>query len=64
MILAAGTSRVLYVMAYYGAQPTDDVIKMSPPIANDLTDANAIRFTYKQTFGVARALYWKVWQYT
>jgi hypothetical protein len=64
MVLTSGTSRVMYVQGYYGVQATDDQIKYSIPIANDLTDSNAVRFTYKQTFGTQRAIPWKVFQYT
>ena len=64
MVLTGGTSRVAYLMTWYGAQPTDDLIKVSVPIGNDLTDTNALRFSLKQTFGTGRAFPWKVLQYT
>jgi hypothetical protein len=60
MVLTAGTVRVCYFMAYYGAQPTDDLIKMSIPVAHDLTDTDSIQFTIKQTFGTSRTIPWKV----
>ena len=60
MVLTGGTRRVAEFMAYYGAQPTDDVIKVSIPISNDLTDAGALRFTLLQTFGAAHNYPWKV----
>lgn len=63
MVLTAGTQRVAYVATYSGAQPTDDLIKISVPIANELTDTNALRFSLKQTFGTGRAFPWKVLTY-
>lgn len=61
--LTGGTRRVAFFQAYYGAQPTDDVMKVSFPIGNDLTDAGSLRFTLKQTFGTGRAFPWKVLKY-
>lgn len=63
MELTSGTSRVLFFHAYYGAQPTDDVMKVSLPIGNELTDSTALRFSLKQTFGTGRAFPWKVLSY-
>lgn len=63
MIITGGTSRVAYVASYSGAQPTDDIIKISIPIGNELTDSTALRFSLKQTFGTARAYPWKVLKY-
>lgn len=63
IILTAGTRRVVYIGAYYGLQPTDDVIKVSVPIGNDLTDAGSLRFTLKQSFGTSRNYPWKVLAY-
>lgn len=63
MELTGGTSRVLFFHAYYGAQPTDDVMKVSLPIGNELTDATSLRFSLKQTFGTGRAYPWKVLKY-
>jgi hypothetical protein len=60
MILTSGTSRVLYPQRFYGAQATDDKIKTSLPIVNELTDATAIRCSIKQTFGTSRNIPWKV----
>lgn len=62
--LTGGTKRVAYFMAYYGVQPTDDIQKISLPIGNDLTDATALEFTLKQTFGTSRNFDWKVLRYT
>lgn len=64
MELTAGTSRVAFFHAFYGAQPTDDLQKVSLPIGNDLTDATALRFSLKQTFGTGRAYPWKVLKYS
>lgn len=63
MVITGGTARVAYVVSYSGAQPTDDIIKVSVPIGNDLTDSTALRFSLKQTFGTARAFPWKVLKY-
>lgn len=63
MVLTAGTSRVAYVASYAGAQPTDDMIKVSVPVGNDLTDSTALRFSIKQTFGTARAFPQKILSY-
>lgn len=63
MELTSGTSRVLFFHAFYGAQPTDDLQKVSLPIGNDLTDATSLRFSLKQTFGTGRAFPWKVLKY-
>ena len=63
MVLTGGTAPVLYETAYYGAQPADDTIKHSPLVTNDISDATAVRFTFKQTFGTQRALPWKVFQH-
>lgn len=63
IILTSGTRRVAYIGAYYGAQPTDDIIKISVPIGNELTDAGSLRFTLKQTFGTSRNFPWKVLAY-
>lgn len=63
IILTSGTRRVAYVTSYAGAQPTDDVIKISVPIGNELTDSGSLRFTLKQTFGTSRNFPWKVLTY-
>lgn len=61
--LTGGTRRVTYFQPFYGAQPTDDVMKISVPISNDLTDAGSLRFTLKQAFGTSRNFPWKVLRY-
>jgi hypothetical protein len=63
MVLTGGTRRVAYLGGWSGAQPTDDLIKISVPIANELTDAGALRFEINQRTGVARAFPWKVLVY-
>lgn len=63
MVLTGGTRRVAYYQIYLDAQPADDVIKISVPISNELTDAGALRFTLKQTAGTGRAFPWKVLKY-
>jgi len=67
MVLTSGTSRLLYFMAYYGAPPgkgtaslTFPSIVTSEAVSNELTDATALRFSLKQTFGTGRAYPWKV----
>lgn len=60
MVLTAGTQRVAYLDTYQGAQPTDQLIAISVPISNELTDANALRFSLKQTLGTSRNFPWKV----
>lgn len=60
MVLTAGTTRTIYAHTFYGAQPTDDLIKVSLPISNELTDAGATTFTLQQTKGVGRVFPWKV----
>jgi hypothetical protein len=60
MVLTAGTRRGAYKQVYYGAQHVDDLIKISVPISNELTDAGALRFTLKQTAGTSRNFPWKV----
>ena len=64
MVLTSGTARVLFVSCFYGAQPTDDVIKVSLPIGNELTDSTSLRFSLKQTFGTGRSFAWKVLKYS
>jgi hypothetical protein len=63
MILTAGTQRVAYYTRYEGAQPTDDLIKISVPISNELTDTNSLRFSLTQTKGTSRNFPWKVLKY-
>lgn len=63
MILTGGTQRVVHFSSFSGAQPTDDKIKVSVPIGNELTDANALRFSIKQTAGSSRSIPWKVLSY-
>lgn len=63
MVLTSGTRRVAYYARYEGAQLADDMVAISVPIANELTDAGALRFTLKQTFGTSRNFPWKVLVY-
>jgi hypothetical protein len=48
MVLTGGTQRVCYMASFDGAQPSDDLIKISIPISNELTDTNSLRFSLKQ----------------
>lgn len=63
IVLTGGTRRVVYLGSYQGEQLTDDVIKVSIPIGNELTDAGSLRFTLKQTLGTGRSYPWKVLSY-
>jgi hypothetical protein len=63
MVLTGGTRRVAYFQAYYDLQLTDDKIKISVPISNELTDAGALRFSLKQATGTSRSFPWKVLKY-
>ncbi len=63
IILTGGTRAVAYFQSYFGAQATDDKIKISVPISNELTDAGSLRFTLKQTAGTGRNYDWKVLKY-
>src|SRR5258708_7600508 len=63
MVLTAGTQRVAMMQSFTGLQSTDDEIKISDPIGNELTDANSLRFSLKQTAGTGRNFPWKVLQY-
>lgn len=58
--LTGGTKRVLWQQSFYGPQPSWDVAKCSPEIANDLTDTNALQFTLAQPFGQDRSFPWKI----
>lgn len=63
IVLTGGTRRVAYFQGYYDAQPADDLIKISVPVSNELTDSGSLRFTLKQTVGTGRAYPWKVLKY-
>ncbi len=63
MVLTGGTARVAYYARFDGAQPTDDLIKISVPISNELTDTGALDFRLNQSKGTARAFPWKVLKY-
>ncbi|HJZ81478.1 MAG TPA: hypothetical protein VKD91_14075 [Pyrinomonadaceae bacterium] len=58
MVLTAGAPREEQFMVYNGVQ--DIKIKRSAPLSNELTDAQALRFSIKQTFGSSRSIPWKV----
>lgn len=64
MVLTGGTARVAYLATYQDAQPVDEYIKISVPISNELTDAQALRFSLKQTLGTTRTFPWKVLLHT
>lgn len=54
MVLTGGTRRVAYLSRTWDAALTDDMIEVSLPISNELTDTGAVRFTLTQTAGTAR----------
>ena len=63
MVLTGGTSRVAYYGRWDGVQSADDLIKISVPISNELTDSGALDFRLNQLKGTARAFPWKVLKY-
>jgi hypothetical protein len=63
MVLTGGTARVAYYASWSGVQPTDDMIKISVPISNELVEAGALDFRLNQDAGTARAFPWKVLKY-
>lgn len=63
IVLTGGSRRVAYIASYQGLQSTDDIIKVSVPIGNEITDSGSLRFTLKQTFGTGRSFPWKVLSY-
>lgn len=63
MVLTGGTQRVAYCFRYEDVQPTDDIIKVSIPVSNELTDTNSLRFSLKQAAGTSRNFDWKVLKY-
>jgi hypothetical protein len=62
-ILTGGTERVVFYAIFAGAQTVEDAIKVSVPIANDLAESDALRFSVKQTAGTGRDVAWKVLTY-
>ena len=65
MTLTGGTSRQIGFWAFYGADGgladgSVTVILPDTAIPNELTDANAVRFSLKQTFGTGRDIPWAV----
>jgi hypothetical protein len=63
MILTGGTAKVAYFQRFSGVQPTDDMIKVSVPVSNHLTDTDSLRFTIKQTHGTSIDAPWTVIEY-
>ncbi len=65
IVLTGGTQRVAYLQRYADAQSADDLIKISVPISNELTDTNSLRFSLTQTKGTTSHTFpWKVLQYS
>lgn len=63
IVLTGGTRRVVYLGRYADVQPTDDMIALTFPIANELTDSGSLRFTLLQSKGTSRNFPWKVLSY-
>lgn len=64
IILTGGTRRVAYYSGVIeGAQPADDMIVISVPVSNELTDSGSLRFTLLQVAGTSRNFPWKVLKY-
>lgn len=63
IVLAGGTTRVVKVYEFSGAQLADDMQFDSRPFGNELNDADSLKFTLKQTFGTGRMFPWKVLKY-
>lgn len=63
IVLTGGTRKVVFKAVFVGLQADDDLIKVSLPIANELTDSGSLRFTLKQVTGTGRAYPWKVLKY-
>lgn len=51
---------VALYQAYYDAQPTDDLVKISVPISTAYGAAGAIRATLKQVAGTGRNFKWEL----
>ncbi|HEY6021436.1 MAG TPA: hypothetical protein VIY48_16475 [Candidatus Paceibacterota bacterium] len=61
MTLTTGTPRVIDLIILYGAQPTDQLIlEFGSNLKNELTDAQSLRYSLKQTKGTGRSYPWKV----
>lgn len=61
MVLTGGTARVAYYARFEGAQPTNDLIKVSVPISTELAETNGLRFSLTQSgAGTDKAFPWKV----
>jgi len=61
MILTGDTPEIAFYGQFSGIQNINDRIKVSPPISNELTDTNALRFSLTQVTGAAgRVFKWKV----
>jgi hypothetical protein len=62
-ILTGDTPMVAYYQAFYDTQPISGQIAVSVPIANELAEANALKFSLNQTAGVSRSFKWKILKY-
>jgi hypothetical protein len=65
MVLTGGTQRVAYYQRYEGAQPTNDLIKVSVPISTELAETNGLRFSLTQSgAGTDKNYPWKLLRWT
>ena len=60
IVLTGGTKRGLHFAQFTGTQLTGAAMKVSPALANDLTDADALEFNLTHRFGTAISVPWKV----
>ncbi len=63
VLLTGDTREIAYFTREADAAPTENMILVSVPISNELTDAGSLRFTLKQTKGTGRNWPWKVLKY-
>ena len=62
-VLTGCTPKVAYLDAWQGVQATDDQVKISVPISNDLAEASAVRFSLTLRLGgasPASQIPWKI----
>jgi len=61
MVLTGGTPRLIDYLVLYGVQPTEQlIVEWGKELKNELTDAQALRYSLKQTAGTGRQFPWKV----
>jgi hypothetical protein len=62
-MLTGDTPLVAYYQLFSNTQPITGQIAISVPIANELAEANALKFTITQIAGSSRTFKWKVLKY-